>query len=183
MEGNLETYGMIDLEGFTLEWKPWDMDVVPHIGDLVCGVPNPEQPNSFQHWFVCSQEFMHTWALVMYETISKRTASDPIHHAILHSHILGCNDYLSWLLAHSSRISIPEVKEMRKRFRRVRTEPASQWVHLYSAMVLMLRYNELPTLENLPKRDDPAQSPPYWHIPKGWVGIVSFFTQVQDADD
>ena len=74
-------------------------------------------------------------------------------------------------------MSIP-IEEQTQRYYRLRTEKASrEWCHIYAAIVLLARYNEIPSASNMPRvLPMPSQSPSdvvnfdMWDIPDGFIG-------------
>ena len=68
-------------------------------------------------------------------------------------------------------VLIPSDEEQRKRYWHQRCEKISRtWIHVYCALVLLVRYNELPTESNVPVvRGLETHSYPHWHLPPEFI--------------
>lgn len=200
--GSSNKYSQIDIAGpnydfkFSYNSRKRNNLVPPRVDDLVCGVvekddhhPNP----TYKFWFTCSEQFMHAWTAIKYsdhETFDKlitRPLVDieegradretEIRRALFRGNKLCTNSYRKWLrgIAECGTQYDPEKfkKEAENRFYVLRCEEnAINWVHLYAALVLMLRYRELPTADNIPSVLDGGPTPKTWDLPEGWVDAM-----------
>lgn len=151
----------------------------PRVGDLICGLVgqnrfhrNPE----YKFWFVCSEQFFRTWTAIHYEeheSLSKKCGNGEaqIKRHLMSGNRLSTNSTLKLILgARQSNVKVDQ-EEIAKKFFRVRTEPASRyWVHVYSFLVMSIRYLEYPTDVNVPNNLDNTPKMTKWDLPEGWIG-------------
>lgn len=149
--------------------------VVPMVGDIVCISPSRgKQGPEAKHWFVCSPQFLRTWTLIHYREHDaiRALASDEaaLRKKVFSGNTTMTNAYLAWLAACYENGFVSEEEELEKRFWNLRTEFASrEFVHVYSALVMMLRYAECPGPNNIPNKLDGGPKMRSWHIPVGWL--------------
>lgn len=167
--------------------------IPPRVGDLVCGLvdpvsissaKNPEGSSSpaFKFWFTCSEQFLHTWTAINYgdhESLDKMVKSSTstiseheaeIRKALFRGNRLSTNTYKKWLRALKENELPFDHSEAENRYFTLRCERAAiQWVHVYAALVLMVRYREIPNDSNIPRVLDGSPSPKTWDLPEGWV--------------
>lgn len=165
-------YGV--LNPVTLDFEHTDTQIVPQVGDLLCGTVEVEHSEPFfVRWFICSEQFYRCWTLCLHpdhESFSrvKTTKKSPREYWMSGNRLM-TNSYLKWCLAYGN-LGIPVSHEQRiQRYWQLRTEPLSvHWVHVYCALVLMIRYHEVPDESNVPQNKGGVPYP-HWHLPRFWV--------------
>lgn len=173
-------YAEIDVvDSMNFRFRPrFSTQTPPREGDLVCGLvtkPVPGRTNpEFKSWFICSEQFFHAWTSIIYkdhESISKDFDDDAkIRRYLMSGNRLCTNSFLKWKLACEQSMVDSNKDELEKRFYRLRTESISKrWVHVYAALVLILRYKELPSKDNVPNNLDKGPKMTQWSLPDGWV--------------
>lgn len=174
--------------------------VPPRVGDLVCGIVGKDKhgrPNpAFNFWFTCSDQFLHAWTAIRYsehETLDKlvttRETDETDHEAeirkaLFRGNKLCTNSYRKWIRANLEcgvfgnnlvpGLDETQQAEAEKRYYTLRTERTSvEWVHVYAALVLMLRYREVPSPQNIPVilgvAGATVPTPKTWDLPEGWI--------------
>lgn len=149
----------------------------PRAGDLVCGVirRNSHQGRlpSYMSWFVCSEQFLHAWTAIMYQThesfVKKGKESEPqLRQWLMSGNRLCTNGYRKYYYGCLDSGMVPE-KLMEKYFF-MRSEPiATEYVHYYAALVLAVKYGELPCAHNVPKNLDQGPNMTKWDLPATWL--------------
>lgn len=151
--------------------------VLPVKGDIVCILPvhgkNGRGPEA-KFWFICSPQFLRTWTLIHYKEHDaiKAIATDEstLMKKVFSGNCTMTNGYLGWTLACNQNGVASEDSELQERFWNLRTEFVSrEWVHVYSALVMMLRYKECPGPNNIPNKLDDGPRFLSWHIPADWL--------------
>lgn len=216
--GHSEKYA--DFDFISLEFYPVDRTIIPRKGDLVCGAVSVDKNGSnaqYSYWFVCSEQFLRFWTLLMYDNhetfhklieknkdkTQKKKFDKKIDEEILRRKVLSGNHLMSaglrkWLLSCRDTVIgdkhiVSNRNEIFDRFWLHRTEYASQFVHIYTALISILRYREMPCLENVPNNLNGGPVMRYWDLPQGWLEnmymrwnltseIYSRFVQVQILD-
>lgn len=168
---------------FALESARREKDIMPRIDDLVCGfVHNTDKGLAFTKWMICSEQFFRAWTAIKYpdhESLSKKVGDDDqkIRRYLMSGNRLCTNSYFKWRLGMADQELVPTIEEQRTRMYVLRTEPTSRdYVHVYAALVLLIRYGELPDDTNVPNNlnDDPKIKK--WNLPQGWLeGMVAYF--------
>lgn len=79
------------------------------------------------------------------------------------------NTYRKWCLSCMQNGLGSTDEELQKRFWNLRTETASRWVHIYCALVLMVRYREFPCIYNIPNVGGNGPFMKSWDLPDGWL--------------
>ena len=154
-------------------------NVAPREGDLICGIVKPDSYGKLHYskWFICSEQFYRTWTLLMYDAHSsfqkaeqKKCGSKAYW---MSGNRLMTNNYLKWILGSEKKDIIPSDDEQRQRYWHQRCEkPARTWIHVYCALVLIVRYDELPSESNVPVIRGPETHPyPHWHLPPDFVQL------------
>jgi len=149
--------------------------VPPRVGDLVCGLVMRGQNPSYKSWFTCSEQFFRTWTSIMYEeheSLSRKCGDDEaqIRRYLMSGNRLCTNGFRKWTLGCQQSVVESDSEELSKRFYRLHTENVSrEWVHVYAALVLMMRYRELPDSRNVPNNLDSSPKMTRWDLPEGWV--------------
>ena len=164
-----EDYAEIDLEN--LQFVKKSCTILPRTGDLVCILMNPSS-DSVASWFTCSEQFMRMWTVLMFAkhpSFEARGREPRMRERLMSGNRLNTNSFLKWKLAHEqSDIQIDQTAS--DRFVCMRTEKTSKkWIHVYSALVLMIRYGELPTTENIPNNRDGGPHLKMWHLPSDFA--------------
>ncbi len=197
--GASNKYSQLDLDkvmSFRFSYLKEDrrQQVPPRINDLICGLVEDDKFKgkkqhggknpSFKFWFTCSDQFLHAWTAIMYgehETLEKLVTSDRVvdHEAeirrkLMKGNKLCTNSFLKWQHANEDNGVVPHSDELKLRFYVLRTEQcAIDYVHVYAALVLIVRYRELPNESNVPTNiDGPAEKHlpmKKWDLPNGWL--------------
>jgi hypothetical protein len=205
--GASNKYSQIDIVGakmdFRFSYENEDrMNLVPpRVGDLVCGITTKDHVGrknpAYKFWFTCSEQFLHAWTAIRYaehETLDKlitRPAADfadgiadrepEIRKALFKGNKVCTNSYRKWIRANQE-CNVPfNQEEAEKRYYSLRCErTAVNWVHVYAALVLILRYREVPNESNVPAILDGGATPKTWDLPVGWINrFVSYYGLVQ----
>ena len=182
-----EKYGCLDLfDNMDFKMVHSQNLIVPVAGDMVCILPakgrKGQEPEA-EAWFVCSPQFLRTWTLIHYNEHDSIKALAPHRdpsvdrhdEAVLRKKVFSgnttmTNAYLSWVISCYQNGLVSDEAELRNRFWNVRTEYASrEFIHVYSALVLMLRYSECPGPYNIPNKLDSSPKLRTWHLPQGWL--------------
>lgn len=167
-----DNYAEIDVLGLSFNWfcprSPDGTIVVPRQNDLVCGEVDPLNPNRFKRWFICSEQFMRFWTLMRYDTHDSFAKNKDLYTYVMSGNRLCTNNYQKWAYANLENGIVPDPVESNKRYYRLRTELASQEVHVYAALVLLGRYGELPGSENVPNNLK-GQRNLSWILPPGFI--------------
>jgi len=165
--------GSAVLDPFTFELRRHVSCVVPRAGDLLCGVIGRAGSGRriFSLWFICSEQFLRCWTLCLhrdhasYRTI-KTKKKTPLEYWMTGNRLM-TNSYYKWGLGENNAGRTICPLEARQRYWHLRTEPSSiLWVHLYCALVLVVRYWEPPSLENTPRIPGTTLD---WHLPSLWL--------------
>jgi len=164
------------LDPFSFELKPNPSSVVPAAGDLVCGVVGTSRSGRrlLSRWFICSEQFLRCWTLCMYPDhpsfeLIKAKKKNPLAYWMSGNRLM-TNSFLKWILSETNGGRSIHSAEARRRYFHSRTEPASiLWVHVYCALVLVVRYCEPPSLENAPRIGGAAQA---WNLPVRWLSTL-----------
>ena len=194
--GASNKYSQIDIVGpnmdfrFSYENEDRMNQVPPRVGDLICGIITKDKYQrknpSYKFWFTCSDQFLHAWTAIRYaehETLDKlvtRPAIDfiegradhesEVRKALLKGNKLCTNSYRKWMRANNECGVAFDQAEAEKRYYSLRCERnAVDWVHVYAALTLILRYREVPNQSNIPSVLDGGATPKSWDLPDGWV--------------
>ncbi len=161
--------------------------VLPRVGDLICmevDIGSKGKPQA-KWWFNCSDQFLHAWTLIMYDSCESFVKKDLYAHSFSGNR-LQTNTFLKWSLSRKdNNISLDE-DECRKRYYRLRTEYVSKkWVHLYCSLVLMARFGELPTVHNIPNNINEPEITK-WDLPPYFVQTLlskrtHFFESISES--
>lgn len=171
-----------DIEGLTFRLCNVEENkkIPPQPGDLVCMVF--DEKNSAKKsknpraklWWICSEQFLRFWTLVMYDNHPsfEGNGKEPrMEERLMSGNRLNTNSYLKYVHACLSQNIQPDPHEVQQRFRVMRTEEVSKkWCHVYSALVLMVRYGKLPDYTNIPINrggNDPVCKT--WSLPHGFI--------------
>lgn len=176
----------------TLEWSRARANirsasiVPPRVGDLVCGVVDSDKPNVLKHWFVCSEQFLRFWTAVMFEdhetfdvkcrsrvVLTEEERFAKIKRWLMSGNRLCTNSFRKWVLSEGADPT--NGPEIAKRLFVLRTEDWSHMsVHIYAALVLIIRYAELPTDANVPQNLDGPNGKvelkmKHWDLPVNFI--------------
>lgn len=159
--------------------------VPPRVGDLVCGVVAADKHQrknpAYKFWFTCSEQFLHAWTAIKYaehETLDKfitrptteESNEAQIRKSLFRGNKLCTNSYRKWMRTNVECNIAFDQTEAEKRYYSLRCErTAVNWVHMYAALVLILRYREVPNKDNVPYILDGGASPKTWDLPHGWM--------------
>ena len=154
-------------------------DVMPRVGDLVCGcVGHNVKGYAFTQWFICSDQFFHAWTAAMYpdcEALRRNPTDDEskIHRYLMSGNRLCTNSYLKYQEGCKDSNVDFSIEERRKRFYALRTEIYSiSYVHVYAALVLMIRYGEVPNEHNVPNNLNQDPKLKAWVLPEHWLDRI-----------
>lgn len=174
------TYSQLDTINFRFSYDKVSRttDIVPRIGDLVCGLVARDRTGanpSFRFWFLCSEQFLRAWTLITYpkhETLIKLAEGDDediLRRKMMGGNHLRTNSHLAWLYGHQQcNLPVDPAKSL-ERCWALRTELASRgWCHIYAAIALMLHYGELPCPNNVPTTGGSEPALSAWSLPEGW---------------
>ena len=174
--------GYAVLDPITLEMVPTKCTITPRVGDLVCGIVDTVSGEPFfDKWFVCSEQFYRCYTLIMFKNHDSfknaQKRSEPQQYWMSGNRLM-TNSHLKWLLSlREHNLPCDPVKSKQK-YWHLRTEPMSvNWVHIYCAMVYLVRYDEFPSSENVPmNRGGLTYS--QWHLPENWTNdFVKFHSK------
>ena len=162
---------------FDREYSGDERLVLPREGDLVCLLPISGKGGRIpeaKYWFVCSEQFMKAWTLIVYkdhDTFKKLACNEQeLRKKVFSGNFTMTNGFRKWMLSCYQSGLVSEPEEIEKRFWVVRGERLSrEFVHFYSALVLMLRYRELPSEHNIPNVANYSPVMHYWDLPFGWL--------------
>lgn len=185
IEFDMSGMNSLDIENGTFRWRnkvdPCVKNVAPNIArqnpnnisDMICGevVETRDGHLKFSKWFICSNQFLRMWTLVMfkkhevfyttnYSAPNARNLDDDEFEDHLRQRVMTCNrlctsTFRKWQLVRNGILS-PKVMTT---FGIIKTERESRdWVHIYAAIVLIARYNEFPSSDprnhNIPVIND-----------------------------
>ena len=157
--------------------------VVPREGDLICGLVDKKVWEAkrkegktcppFTHWFICSDQFLHAWTLMMYDEHAAFRAARPVQALLSKEH---SKEELErairkWYMSGNRlttnawrKRGLARVERTPDQYHRLRVEPcAINQCHMYAAMVLAVRWGERCTPENVPTTH--GLPPLDWDIP------------------
>lgn len=164
--------------------------VPPRPGDLLCGrvVPSPSAKHQpfFDCWFLCSEQFYRAWTLAMYPEHSSFHKAEKkkcgARSFWMSGNRLMTSTYRKWLLGCAEDGLEPSDEEKCLQYWHPRCENAArEWVHLYCAIVLLVRYQEIPGPENVPTVKGPDRRLTAWDLPNGFVAKFLAFHQQKQA--
>lgn len=170
------TYAKLDLVNFDLRHTTVP-SAPPRSGDLICGVirRNSQQGRlpTYMSWFICSEQFLHAWTSIMYPThesfVKKGKATEPqLRQWLMSGNRLCTNGYRKYFYGCLDSGVVPE-KLMEKYFFMRSEAIATDHVHYYAALVLAVRYGELPCVHNVPKNLDGGPNMTKWDLPATWI--------------
>lgn len=172
-----DNYGQLDIfNNMDFKFSTCSNTVLPVKGDIACILPKKTkgQGPEARYWFICSPQFLRTWTLIHFKEhdVIKKLAPDEesVRRKVFSGNTTMTNSYLSWLVSCYHNNLFSEEEELRTRYWNLRTEYASRaYVHVYSALVLMLRYAECPGQNNIPNKLDKSPKLLEWNLPAGWL--------------
>jgi len=166
------------------DFKPKSV-YAPQENDLLCGIVSETGRPTFEVWFNCSDQFLRAWTMLMHDEHESFKYREPrLKKYMFSGNRLCTHSFLKWKMAHQqNRLDLPP-KEISKRFYHLRTEFVSrQWVHVYAALVLMVRYGELPCTYNIPNNANNDPKLIRWNLPSGFVThILKKYTSSKPTD-
>lgn len=172
--------------------------IVPLENELICGlVKKTENGLKFSKWFICSEQFMRAWSMLIYDKFEAIDYNrDPIREKqyYMSGNRLVTNTYLKWIFGemfHFDKIkeesnekneksSLDNCEkfndERPKHFYNVRYESCSKkFIHIYAGLVLYIRYEEELNEDTVPLTSGNTKPLPYWHLPS--ADFLSLFLQ------
>jgi len=166
------------VDPISLELTVHPTKVLVHKGDLVCGFVRPPinqgQAPSFTEWFICSEQALRAWTMIMYDEHKTLIGEPRLRFKMISGNNRLCtNTYLKKLVVNEQN-DTEMSSDDKNSFYHLRTEtPSTEWVHIYVALVLMARYGEIPSDDNIPQSLDPdALLMNEWHLPEDYVDKV-----------
>lgn len=184
-----EDYAEIDIVGnctFTFN-KPYNKKVMPLVGDIICGTVDTtlEHP-TFINWFNCSDQFLRAWTLIMHDTHRSynNKPESQLKKFVFSGNRLCANTFLKWQMAHRDNgVDLPK-EEVFERHYHLRTEFTSKkWVHVYAALVSIIRYGELPCEFNVPTNSNNVPKMTHWNIPGKFITtLLTTWTDLKPQD-
>ena len=173
-----KNYAQIDMfDDYTFSFNSkgkWSIPCTPNHNDLLFIFISNESLQKYdqsknngkfpsaEKWCVISEQFLHTWTLLMHdwhETFDKIIANDTpqenketeLRDKIFKGNRIMTNSWLKSKLSLQSAGKTTTLGEKRNKYWFYRTEEAStNWVDIYAAIILLVRYRELPTPVNVP---------------------------------
>jgi hypothetical protein len=140
-------------------------------------------------WCIISEQFLRMWTLVMYdwhETFDKIISSDTAvenREKALRDKLFKGNRLMtnSWL---KRNLSVDmSIEESREKFWFRRTELSSKYVDIYTAIILIVRYCEIPCYANIPVHFNSESCKNYdrdfWHLPEKFLSTLFFLSRVK----
>jgi len=165
-------------------------------GDLLCGIVERDDRGVYHYakWFICSEQFHRAVQLILnpdsnafltgkskgknlVKTQDKNLeAESGIYHHYMSGNRLTTANYKKWLAPREEKKMIVTEEEKRQRFYAIRTEKVSrEYCHVYNAIVALVRWNELPIEDNVPK-NIPGPNPKIveinlgrWDLPENFI--------------
>ena len=200
IEFNFGNHMEFDLVNF--KFVPFEMGKenfkLPRKGDMVCGLVastglEGETRNKrpyFKYWFTCSEQFFRFWTAVMFDchdsfTMGKvkdedgyedivELSDEQIHRNFFKGNHLMTNTFRKYVLSCEQTGLIAAHEEIKNRFWDLRTERMSRdYVHVYCALLLILRYGRIPCPYNVPSNMGTGPWMTKWDIPDGWIDTIA----------
>jgi hypothetical protein len=191
--GNMQNLAELNIGNleFGRQTDPEYKFVMPRVDDLVCGtVETHNGEYHFTNWFICSDQFLKAWTAIMFdahESFVKKgipiDKGEELKRYFFGGNYLMTNGYLKFVLScHESNIT-PTHKQLKDRYYNLRTEAVSRnYVHLYTAMVLIARYGEWPCDLNVPNNYDNGPKMVMWDLPPNWLSYIAKVFGIQTED-
>ncbi len=159
--------------------------VLPQVGDLICGLVSGGSKPKFTRWFICSEQFLRMWTLLMYEDHDsfKGKTEARLRDFSMTGNKLCTNSFLKWMMALKDNRKQVSQEEADKRYWCLRTEyPSRQWVHVYCALVLLARWGELPCKFNIPSNRNTENNMKHWNLPGHFITTLLKLTSCKPSD-
>jgi hypothetical protein len=148
-------------------------------GDLVAGfVAEGEKGWHFTRWFICSEQFLTLWTLVLnpkgHESFSrgKELSLEDARRLLLDTNRLVTNPFKRWYDAvedqrkDKAEITELQLKECRTRLQALRYEKgAKEYYHLYVCLAMMIHWGEIPSDDNVPNCAKELPLSKWWNLP------------------
>lgn len=173
-----------------MEWEEDKSPVLPRSRDLVAMVVNKFQSKA-EKWFVCSDQFLRAWTAINYKIHPslpfKGREPEKMKKRLMTGNLLMSNSWLKWTYGHHHNDLDIDIEESRKRMWVKRCEAESaEYVHVLCALVLILRYGEVPTphtpVPNNALPTNGSKGTPMmtkWDLPENF--IKNLFNSVSDV--
>lgn len=151
----------------------------PRVGDLVCIVANGTNRKgqvNVKEWWVCSEQFLRAWTLIMFDDhvsfTKKAKTEERVRQKAMQGNGLATNSWLKLLRAHEDNNVPFDFEESVSRYWNLRCEITSRrYVHILNALVLMARWGELPSKHNVPQNAVGLKTLK-WDLPENFVELV-----------
>lgn len=136
----------------------------------------------FAYWFVCSEQFMNFWTLLFNNENEKMMnnyfgppSQDGItrRSKLFSGDRLMTNEHRKWYLKKRHNNMLLDPDEERLIYTYNRGEFYSSFVHVYTCLVLMFYYGELPSKQNVPNNLY-GEKMLSWDIPNDFVRLILF---------
>lgn len=183
-----DAYHIFDVAGLTFELIKSE-PVTPIAGDLLCAFFSSTSPSHNMRipvadaWFIASDQHLRALTAIMYDRhdsltsiVAKNTPREEYNQKLKEKLFCGnrlmTNSWLKMKLAHEQNGVVFPREQSIKAYWHLRTDNASKyWVDVWAALVLIGRYGELPSDDNVPntKGGDCSYLRKKWHLPEGFV--------------
>ena len=184
------TYRTFDVAGLTFNLTRTE-PVCPISGDLLCmwfsGDANLVSKRKYSKvptadaWFVASDQHLRAFTAIEHDfhdslssIIPKNTTvheyDSKLKEKLFCGNRLMTNAWLKNKLAHEQNGVAFDRGASIKAYYHLRTDNASKyWVDVWTALVLIARYGELPSFDNVPNTKGGEYQRTEWHLPEGFV--------------
>ena len=160
------------------EFKMVDKTVTVE-GDLIAMVVAPpakkgDLPTAL-YWCIISEQFMRMCILLLHDhhpTFNHYGPSpERMKRRLMSGNRLMTNSFSKWVVSHQDTNRKPDAEEAVKRYYHLRTERSSVgYIHIYNAIVLMVRYGEIPGDNNVPNNLSlDGLSVEKWDLPRNFI--------------
>jgi hypothetical protein len=195
-----DTYHKFDVAGLTFELIKSE-PIVPISGDLLCAFFSA---SSFSHtmrapvadaWFIASDQHLRALTAIMHDRhdslasiIAKNTPYEQydvkLKEKLFCGNRLMTNSWLKSKLAHEQNDATFTREQSIKMYYHLRTDNASKyWVDVWAALVLIGRYGELPSDDNVPNTKGGECQRDKWHLPEGFVDKLFKLACGEESDE
>ena len=161
------------------------MTLLPRVGERIAGLPfvnkNRSGGQSMRFWFTCSEQFFRFVRAIKTngESLNKEFGFglNEQRRRIFAGNTFNTFAYARWMAAcedHHLSSGFAPIESMPDHLDRLffchRAEELSREnTHIYSALVLILLYGELPCQGNVPFNRDLGPVCKTWELPEGWI--------------
>lgn len=125
------------------------------LSDIICYIPTPGFPPGFWDWFICSEQFMRLWTLIMFDSHPSYVKNGKPKTILgMKKHLTSGNRLVTdaWLrytqACEQNEVDVNHDESVRRFY--VKRHERIPGIDSYVALVLAAVYNEKPTSENVP---------------------------------